>query len=136
MVIQASFYIKGFYNSPWADTHIHIHAHILTSWTKARAKTINITHNSTFLRIDKSAVPSSTSRSTFNNSMQNTQTTWHFLIKAPYLGILSVIYDTENKGLSHFSTDENKGLKSIAEIRCSVIQPLIIDSMASIRLVT
>ena len=45
---------------------------------------------------------------------------WRFLIKVPYLGYLSVIYDAENKGLSYFSSDENKGLKSIAEIRCSV----------------
>ena len=46
---------------------------------------------------------------------------WRFLIKAPYLGKLSVIYDAENKGLSHFSNDENKGLQSIAEMRCLVI---------------
>ena len=69
--------------------------------------------------------------------LNNTQlTTWRFLIKAPYLGNLSVIYDAENKGLSYFPSDENKGLKSIAEIRCSVIKSLITDSMASIRLVT
>ena len=37
----------------------------------------------------------------------------------------------ENKGLSHFSSNENKGLQSIAEIRCSVIKPPITDSMAS-----
>ena len=49
-------------------------------------------------------------------SMNNTLTTWHFLIKAPYLGKLSVIYDTENIGLSHFSSDENKGLLLIAEM--------------------
>ena len=55
---------------------------------------------------------------------------WRFLIKAPYLGNLSVIYDAENKGLSYFPSDENKGLKSIAEIRCSVIKSLITDSMA------
>ena len=61
---------------------------------------------------------------------------WRFLIKAPYLGKLCVIYDVENKGLSYFSSDENKGLKSIAEIRCSVIKSLITDSMVSIRLVT
>ena len=36
---------------------------------------------------------------------------WHFLIKAPYLGKLSVMYDAENVGLSHFSSDENKGLQ-------------------------
>ena len=47
--------------------------------------------------------------------MENTL--WHFLIKAPYLGKLSVIYDAENEGLSHFSSEENKGLQSIAEIR-------------------
>ena len=42
--------------------------------------------------------------------LNNTQpTTWHFLIKAPYLGNLSVIYDAENKGLSHFPSNENKG---------------------------
>ena len=69
--------------------------------------------------------------------LNNTQlTTWRFLIKAPYLGNLSVIYDTENKGLSYFPSDENKGLKSIAEIRCSVIKSLITGSMASIRWVT
>ena len=61
---------------------------------------------------------------------------WRFLIKAPYLGKLCVIYDAENKGLSHFPSDENKGLKSIAEIHCSVIKSLITDSMALIRLVT
>ena len=32
-------------------------------------------------------------------SMNNTLTTWRFLIKAAYLGKLSVIYDAENKGL-------------------------------------
>ena len=69
--------------------------------------------------------------STVLNNTQ--QTTWHFLIKAPYLGKLCVIYDMENKGLSRFPRDENKELKSIAEIRCSVIKSL---SMASIRLVT
>ena len=78
--------------------------------------------------MDRSTVSTST-------SMKNTQTTWCFLLKAPYLGKLSVIYDAENIGLSDFSNDENKGLKSIAEIRCSVIKPLITDSMASIRLV-
>ena len=55
---------------------------------------------------------------------------WRFLIKAPYLG--NLCYDAENKGPS----DENKGLKSIAEIRCSVIKLFITDSMASIKLVT
>ena len=60
--------------------------------------------------------------------LNNTQpTTWHFLIKEPYLENLSVIYDAD---------DENKGLKSIAEIHCSVIKSLTTDSMASIRLVT
>ena len=76
------------------------------------------------------------SSSTFNSSMNNTQTTWYFLIKVPYLGKLSVIYDAENKEFSHFSSDKNKGLKSITEMRCSVIKPLITDSTASIRLVT
>ena len=66
--------------------------------------------------------------------LNNTQlTTWRFLIfKAPYLGNLSFIYDAENKGLS----DENKGLKSIAEIHCLIIKSLITDTMTSIRLVT
>ena len=36
----------------------------------------------------------------------------------------------ENKGLSHFPSDENKELKLIAEICCSVIKSLITDSMA------
>ena len=67
--------------------------------------------------------------------MNNTMIMWCFLIKAPYLGKLSIIYDGENKGLSHFSSNENEGLQSIAEIRCPVIKPLITDSMASIRLV-
>ena len=67
--------------------------------------------------------------------MNNTLTTWRFLIKAPYLGKLSVMYDTENVVLSHFSSDKNTGLQSIAEIRCSALKPLIIDGMASIRLV-
>ena len=67
--------------------------------------------------------------------MKNTQTTWRFLIKVSYLGKFSVIYDAENIGFSSFSSDENKGLESIAEIRCSVIKPFITDSMASITLV-
>ena len=49
------------------------------------------------------------------------------------------MYDAENVGLSHFSSDENKGLQpfaTIAEIRCSVIKPLNTDSMVSIKLVT
>ena len=53
--------------------------------------------------------------------MNNTLTTWRFLITAPCLGKLSVMYDVENVGLSHFSNDENKGSQLIAEIRCSVI---------------
>ena len=65
----------------------------------------------------------------------NTLTTWHFLIKAPYLGKLSVMYDAENVGLSHFSSDENKGLQLIAEIRCSALKSLITGGMVSIRLV-
>ena len=60
--------------------------------------------------MDKSTVSSST----FNSPNSTQPTMWHFLIKAPYLGKLCVIYDTENKGLSHFPNDENKGLKSIA----------------------
>ena len=82
--------------------------------------------------MDKSTVSLSTL-----TVLNNTQlTTWRFLIKAPYLGKLCVIYDAENKGLSHFPSDENKGLKLIAEIHCSVIKSLITDSMALIRLVT
>ena len=81
--------------------------------------------------MDKSTV---CSPSTVLNNTQPTM--WRFLIKAPYLGKLCVIYDAENKGLSHFSSNKNKGLKSIAEIRCSVIKSLVTDSMASIRLVT
>ena len=42
----------------------------------------------------------------------------------PILRKLNIIYDAENIGLSYFSSDENKGLKS-----------LITHSMASIRLV-
>ena len=53
--------------------------------------------------------------------MNKTLTTWHFLIKAPYLGKLSVMYDAESVGLSHFSSDENKGLQSVAEICVLVI---------------
>ena len=47
---------------------------------------------------------------------------WHFLIKVPYLGKVS---DMENVGLSHFCSDENKGLQSIAEICCSVYNHLL-----------
>ena len=114
-----------------ADTHRRAHTNRLPGQKHARwlNTTINTAHNSTYLRMDKSTV----SLSSFNSSEQQT---WRFLIKAPYLGHLSVIYDAENKGLSYFPSDENKGLKSIAEIRCSVIKSLITDSMASIRLVT
>ena len=88
--------------------------------------------------MEKSTVISSavSSKTAAASLLHNTSTTWHFLIKAPYLGKLSVTYDAENVGLSHFSSDENKGSQSIAEIRCSVIKPLIADSMASISLVT
>ena len=72
--------------------------------------------------MDKSTVSLSTLNSSEQHSADNVA--------------LCVIYDAENKGLSHFPSDENKGLKSIAEIRCSVIKSLITDSMASIRLVT
>ena len=98
------------------------HAHWLNT-------TVNIAHDSTSLNPLCHLPPSTV----LNN---NQPTTWCFLIKAPYLGKLCIIYDAENKGLSHFHSDENKGLKSIAEIRCSVIKSLITDSMASIRLVT
>ena len=54
-------------------------------------------------------------------SMNNILTMWCFLIKAPYFGKLSVMYDAEIVGLSHFSSNENKGLQSIAEICCSLI---------------
>ena len=115
------------------DTHRRAHTYRLPGQKHARwlNTTINTAHNSTYLRINPLCYsPSST-------ALNNTQlTTWRFLIKAPYLGNLSVIYDAENKGLGYFSSDENKGLKSIAEIRCSVIKSLITDSMASIRLVT
>ena len=73
--------------------------------------------------------------STFNNSKQYSADNVA-LSKAPYLGNLNVIYDAENKGLSYFFSDEIKGLKSIAEISCSVIKSLITGSMASIRWVT
>ena len=56
--------------------------------------------------------------------MNNNLTTWHFLIKVRYLGKLSVMYDAENVRLSHFSSDENKGSQSIAEIHCLVIKRL------------
>ena len=64
--------------------------------------TINTAHNSTYLRMDKSTV----SLSSFNSSEQQT---WRFLIKAPYLGNLSVIYDAENKGLVIFLAMKIKG---------------------------
>ena len=61
-------------------------------------------------------------------AMNSTLTMWHFLIKASILRKFCVIYDAENKGPSHFSSDENKGLKSIAEIHRLVIKPLITHS--------
>ena len=33
---------------------------------------------------------------------------WFFLIKVPYLGKLSVMYDAKNKGFSKFSSSEIK----------------------------
>ena len=88
--------------------------------------------------MEKSTVISSavSSKTAAVSLLNNTLTMWCFLIKAPYLGKLSVTYDEENVGLSHFSSDKNKGSQSIAEIRCLVIKPLITDSMASISLVT
>ena len=118
-----------------ADTHRCVHTYRLPGQKHVRwlNTTINTAHNSTYLRMDKSTVLYSPPSTVLNNTQL---TTWRFLIKAPYLGNLSVIYDAENKGLGYFSSDENKGLKSIAEIRCSVIKSLITGSMASIRLVT
>ena len=49
-----------------------------------------------------SAVSSKTAVSTF------TLTTWRFLIKAPDLGKLSIMYDAENVGLGQFCSDENQ----------------------------
>ena len=116
-----------------ADTHRRAHTNRIPGQKHARwlNTTINTAHNSFKWINPLCHCPPST-------VLNNTQlTTWRFLIKAPYLGNLSVIYDAENKGLSYFPSDENKGLKSIAaEIRCSVIKSLITDSMASIRLVT
>ena len=134
MVIQALFHVNGF-NSPRSG-HTQTRAHKPDSRTKARAvvKIQQLTQHATALTLEWINPLCHCPPSTVLNSTQ--LTTWHFLIKAPYLGNLSVIYDAENKGLSYFPSDENKGLKSIAEIRCSVIKSLITDSMASIRLVT
>ena len=71
--------------------------------------------------MDRSTVSTSTS----------TQITWRFLIKALISENLVLYTDAENKELSDFSRDENKGLKSIVEIRCSVIKTLFADSMAT-----
>ena len=93
---QASFHVNGFYNSPGMDTHMYTYQFPGQKHAPGLIIIIiNTAHNSTFLRIDKSTVSSST----FNSLMNKIQTTWRFLIKAPYLGKLSVIYDTENKGL-------------------------------------
>ena len=113
------------------DTHRRAHTYRLPGQKHARwlNTTINTVHNSTYLRMINPLCYSPPS-----TVLNNTQlTTCRFLIKAPYLGNLGVIYDAENKGLGYFSSDENKGLKSIAEIRCSVIKSLITGSMASIR---
>ena len=134
MVIKALFHVNGF-NSPRSG-HTQTRAHKPDSRQKHARwlnTTINTAHNSTYLRMDKSPLSHCPPSTVLNNTQL---TTWRFLIKAPYLGNLSVIYDAENKGLSYFPSDENKGLKSIAEICCSVIKSLITDSMASIRLVT
>ena len=60
--------------------------------------------------MDKSTVLSST----FNEQYSDNVALSNF--KVPHLGKFSVIYDTENKGLSHFSSDENKGLQSIKPV--------------------
>ena len=120
-----------------ADTHRRAHTNRIPGQKHARSRvkytTINTAHNSTYLIEWINPLCHCPPSTVLNNTQL---TTWRFLIKAPYLGNLSVTYDAENKGLSYFPSDENKGLKSIAEIRCSVIKSLITDSMASIRLVT
>ena len=117
-----------------ADTHRRAHTYRLPGQKHARwlNTIINTAHNSTTLEWINPLCHCPPSTILNNNQL----TTWCFLIRAPYLGNLSVIYDAENKGLRYFPSDENKGLKSIAEIRCSAIKSLITDSMASIRLVT
>ena len=132
MVIQALFHVNGFINSPRSG-HTQTRAHKPDSRTKARA-VVKLTQHTIALTLEWINPLCHCPPSTVLNNTQ--LTTWSFLIKAPYLGNVSVIYDAENKGLSYFPSDENKGLKSIAEIRCSVIKSLITDSMASIRLVT
>ena len=51
------------------------------------------------------------SKTATKHLINNTFRMWPFLIKAPYLGKISVMYDAENVGLSHFSSNENKGLQ-------------------------
>ena len=84
-----------------ADTHRRAHTNRIPEQKHARwlNTTINTAHNSTYLRMDKSTV----SLSSFNSSEQHSADNVSFLIKAPYLGNLSVIYDAENKGLELFS---------------------------------
>ena len=118
-----------------ADTHRRAHTNRIPGQKHARwLNTTKLTQHTIALTLEWINPLCHCPPSTVLNSTQ--LTTWRFLIKAPYLGNLSVIYDAENKGLSYFPSDKNKGLKSIAEIRCSVIKSLITDSMASIRLVT
>ena len=61
--------------------------------------------------MEKSTVISSavSSKTAAASLLHNTLTTWHFLIKVPYLGKLSVTYDAENVGLSHFLAMKIKG---------------------------
>ena len=94
------------FNSPGADTHMC--TYILTSRTKARAwfnklKIQQLTQHTIALSLEW------INPLFFCVIVHRTLTTWPFLIRVPYLGKLSVIYDTENKGLSHFSSNENKG---------------------------
>ena len=113
------------------DTHRRAHTYRLPGQKHARWLNTKLTQHTIALTLEW------INPLCYSPVLNNAQlTTWRFLIKAPYLGNLSVIYDAENKGLGYFPSDENKGLKSIAEIRCSVIKSLITDSMASIRLVT
>ena len=82
-----------------ADTHRRAHTYRLPGQKHARwlNTTINTAHNSTYLIEWINPLCYSPPSIVLNNTQL---TTWRFLIKAPYLGNLSVIYDAENKGIN------------------------------------
>ena len=88
------------------DTHRRAHTYRLPGQKHARWLNTKLTQHTIALTLEWINPLCYSPPSTVLNNTQ--LTTWRFLIKAPYLGNLSVIYDAENKGFGYFSSAYQK----------------------------